>query len=96
MCQVRFVKRLFFGYQSSFWSLMAVSGKLFEAGCLLTFSSFRMGANSKLDAYSNKYGTYVEQALFCGVFHVKEGKGDKTTPIRKLQFMKTQAVNSAT
>ena len=51
------MKRLFFGYQSSFWSLMAVSGKLFEAGCLLTFSSFRMGANSKLGPYSNKYGT---------------------------------------
>ena len=31
-------------------------GRLFEAGCLLTFSAFRMGAYSRLDAYSNKYG----------------------------------------
>ena len=29
---------------------------LFEAGRLLTFSAFRMGANSKLGTYSNKYG----------------------------------------
>ena len=27
-----------------------------EAGRLLTFSAFRMGANSRLGAYSNKYG----------------------------------------
>ena len=32
-------------------------GRLFEAGRLLTFSAFRMGANSRLSAYSNKYGT---------------------------------------
>ena len=32
-------------------------GRLFEAGCLLYFSTFRMGANSRLGAYSNKYGT---------------------------------------
>ena len=75
---------------------MAVSGKLFEAGCLLTFSAFRIGANSWLGAYSNKYGTYVEQALFCRVFQAIEGKEEKITPIRKLQFMKTQVVNSAT
>ena len=27
-----------------------------EGGRLLTFSAFRMGANSRLGAYSNKYG----------------------------------------
>ena len=32
------------------------SGRLFEAGRLLTFSAFRVGANSRLGAYSNKYG----------------------------------------
>ena len=31
-------------------------GRLFEAGRLLTFSAFRMGAYSRLGAYSNKYG----------------------------------------
>ena len=37
-------------------------GRLLEAGRLLTFSAFRMGAylrwapNSRLGAYSNKYG----------------------------------------
>ena len=36
-----------FGCHSSFWSLMAVSGKLFEAGRFLTFSAFRMGAYSE-------------------------------------------------
>ena len=30
-------------------------GRLFEAGCLLTFSAFRLGAYSRLCAYSNKY-----------------------------------------
>ena len=34
-------------------------GRLFEAGHLLTFSAFRMGANSRLGAYSNKYGTSI-------------------------------------
>ena len=34
------------------------SGRLFEARRLLTFPAFRMGANSRLGAYSNKYGTY--------------------------------------
>ena len=34
------------------------SGRLFEAGCLLTFPAFTMGAYSRLGAYSNKYGTY--------------------------------------
>ena len=29
-------------------------GCLFEAGHLLTFSAFRMGANSRLGTYSNK------------------------------------------
>ena len=33
------------------------SGRLFEAGRLLTFSAFRVGgANSRLGAYSNKHG----------------------------------------
>ena len=31
-------------------------GRLFEAALLLTFSAFRMGAYSRLGAYSNKYG----------------------------------------
>ena len=31
-------------------------GRLFEAGCLLTFFSFKMGVYPKLGAYSNKYG----------------------------------------
>ena len=31
-------------------------GRLFETGRLLTFSAFRMGAYSRLGAYSNKYG----------------------------------------
>ena len=31
-------------------------GRLFEAGRLLTLTAFRMGANSRLGAYSNKYG----------------------------------------
>ena len=35
-------------------------GRLFEAGRLLTFSAFRMGANSRLGAYSNKYGINTE------------------------------------
>ena len=34
-----------------------VGGRLFETGCLLTFSAFRLGAYSRLCAYSNKYGT---------------------------------------
>ena len=29
-------------------------GRLFEAGRLLTFSAFRMGANLRLGTYSNK------------------------------------------
>ena len=44
-------------------------GRLFEAGHLLTFSAFRMGANSRLGAYSNKYGNQVFffwQAGVCG------------------------------
>ena len=35
-----------------------MGGRLFEARCLLTFSAFRMGANSRLGAYSNKYSSY--------------------------------------
>ena len=34
-------------------------GRLFEAGRLLTFSALRMGANSALGAYSNKYGKFL-------------------------------------
>ena len=34
----------------------AGSGRLFEAGRLLPFFAFRMGAYSRLGAYSNKYG----------------------------------------
>ena len=37
-------------------------GLLLEAARLLTFSAFRMGANSRLGAYSNKYGRF-ENAL---------------------------------
>ena len=36
--------------------LWGVSGRLFEARRLLTFSASRKGANSRLGAYSNKYG----------------------------------------
>ena len=36
---------------------MGWGGRLFEAGRLLTFSAFGMGANSRLGAYSNKYGS---------------------------------------
>ena len=32
---------------------------LFETWRLLTFSAFRMGAYSRLGAYSFKYGTYI-------------------------------------
>ena len=44
---------------------MGWGGRLFETGYLLTFSTFRMGAysrrdtNSRLGAYSNKYGFHV-------------------------------------
>ena len=38
---------------------MGWGGRLFEAGRLLTFSAFRMGAYSRLGAYSNKYGILV-------------------------------------
>ena len=34
-------------------------GHLFEAGRLLTFSAFRVGAYSRLGAYSNKYGLWM-------------------------------------
>ena len=33
-----------------------MGGRLFEAGRLLTFSAFSVGAYSRLGAYSNKYG----------------------------------------
>ena len=35
---------------------MGWGGRLFEAGRLLTSSAFSMGVNSRLGAYSNKYG----------------------------------------
>ena len=46
-------------------------GRLFEAGRLLTFSAFRMGAYSRLGAYSNKYGNYrpSQQAKGSGFSH---------------------------
>ena len=37
--------------------------RLFEAGRLLTFCAFRMGANSRLCAYSNKYGKLALRML---------------------------------
>ena len=40
-------------------------GRLFEAGCLLTFSAFRMGVNSSLGAYSNKYGMHTMIKFEC-------------------------------
>ena len=36
--------------------LWGAGGRLFEAGRLLTFSASKKGANSRLGAYSNKYG----------------------------------------
>ena len=42
-----------------------MGGRLFQAGRLLTFSGFRMGANSRLRAYSNKYGIQHTE-LDCG------------------------------
>ena len=36
-------------------SVWGGGGRLFEAGRLLTFSAFRMGAYSRLGAHSNKY-----------------------------------------
>ena len=42
-------------------------GCLFEAWHLLTFSAFRMGAYSRLGAYSNKYGSLPVSAR--GVKH---------------------------
>ena len=37
---------------------MGGGGRLFETGRLLTFYAFRMGAYSRLGAYSNKYCDY--------------------------------------
>ena len=36
--------------------LWGAGGRLFEAERLLTFSALRKGANSRLGAYSDKYG----------------------------------------
>ena len=56
-------------------------GHLFEAGHLLTFSAFMMGANSRLGAYSNKYSVlclwenymYFYQPLNCK-YNITPGK----------------------
>ena len=56
-------------------------GSLFEAGHLLTFSAFGMGANSKLGTYSNIYGVlclrenymYFYQLLNCK-YNITPGK----------------------
>ena len=39
---------------------MGWGGHLFEAGRLLTFSGSRVSANSRLGAYSNKYGNQLK------------------------------------
>ena len=49
-------------------------GRLFEAGRLLNFSAFRMGANSRLGAYSNKYGTHCFFLFIVAVFLLKKKK----------------------
>ena len=41
-------------------------GLLFEAGRLLNLSAFRMGAYSRLGAYSNKYGNLWPCGWPCG------------------------------
>ena len=46
---------------------LSVSGKEVgwgEVGRFLTFSAFRMGANSRLGAYSNKYGILAQTLNF--------------------------------
>ena len=55
-------------------------GCLFEAGHLLTFSAFRMGVNSRLGAYSNKYGTKI---VLHGNSTSKLSATSATTEIRK-------------
>ena len=45
------------------WEGVGWGGCLFEAGRLLTFSAFRMGANSRLGAYLNKYSILVFQLI---------------------------------
>ena len=37
--------------------------RLFEAGCLLTFSTFTMSAYTRLGAQSNKYGISIQCSL---------------------------------
>ena len=44
-------------------------GRLFEAGRLLTFSAFRMGAYSRLGAYSNKYGNCPKKFVSIDSLH---------------------------
>ena len=54
---------------SAYFSLIGKrrGGRLFKAGRLLTFSAVRLGAysrwalNSRLGAYSNKYGNHTHQ-----------------------------------
>ena len=50
-------------------------GRLFEAGRLLTFSAFRMGANSRLGAYSNKYGILQMQMILTMLTLISVPKG---------------------
>ena len=64
---------MFILQQNNKWSLCGREwggdggGCLFEAWHLLTFSAFRMGAYSRLGAYSNKYGSLPVSAR--GVKH---------------------------
>ena len=46
-------------------------GRFFEAGRLLTFSAFKMGAYSMLGAYSNKYGTLNLLTVFINIIYCK-------------------------
>ena len=56
------------------WTGWGEGGRLFEAGRLLTFSAFRMGAYSRLGAYSNKHGSsilkgHIGYVFSTSVFH---------------------------
>ena len=53
---------------------------LIRAGHLLTFSAFRMGVNSRLGAYSHKYGTKI---VLHGNSTSKLSATSATTEIRK-------------
>ena len=68
-------------------------GRLFEAGRLIAFSAFRMGAYSRLGAYSNKYGTRYSQynktylitllvfACFVVIFPIYSDLSDSPQPL---------------